>query len=81
MQNVAAILALMIPIVAIVSVFVVRPWLRMHYESLNRNRSALSVDEQQAMVDLRLIADRMENRLVTLERILDSESPGWRDRT
>jgi phage shock protein B len=71
----------LIPIVAILSIFVVLPWMRMHYKSLERNQSALTGDEQQALSDLRHTAERMEARLVTLERILDAEAPGWRERT
>ena len=74
--EVIAFVALMIPITALVSSLVIRPWLRLHYSS----RSALSDEDRQAMVELRAAADRMEQRLATLERILDADAPGWRER-
>jgi phage shock protein B len=80
MKDIPAILALMIPIVAIFSALVIRPWMRLHYESLQRGKLAMTVDEQEALTDLRIAAERMEARLVTLERILDTEAPGWRER-
>ncbi len=71
----------LIPLVAILSIFVVLPWMRMHYKSKERSQSALTGDEQLALTELRHVAERMEARLVTLERILDAEAPGWRERT
>jgi phage shock protein B len=81
MKELIPIMALMIPIVAILSALVIRPWMRMHYESIARSRMTMSGDEQQAMEDLQQLAERMEMRLTTLERILDAEAPGWRERT
>ena len=75
-HEVVAFIALMIPLTALVATLVIRPWLRLHYAS----RSALSSDERQALYDLRSVAEKMEARLATLERILDAEAPGWRER-
>lgn len=70
----------LIPLVAIISIFVVLPWLGMHYGSLKRQRETLNAEDRQALIDLRALADRMESRMITLERILDAEAPGWRER-
>ena len=75
-HDLAHLLVVSIPIVAIVSALVIRPWIRLHYNS----RSTLSTDERQELVELRNAADRMETRLSTLEQILDAEAPGWRER-
>ena len=75
-DELAGLFAISIPIVAIVSALVIRPWIRLHYAS----RSALSLDDREALSSLRHTAERMESRLATLERILDAEAPGWRER-
>ena len=75
-NELAHILAVSIPIVAIVAALVIRPWIRLHYSS----RGALSNEERQTLDNLRTSADRMETRIATLERILDAEAPGWRER-
>jgi len=65
----------------VVFIIVVLPfWLFMHYRTKQRAESALSQAERD---DLNLLlgnAERMIERIDTLEAILDSESPGWRKR-
>ena len=65
----------------VVFIIVVLPlWLVMHYRTKQRAESALSQAERD---DLHLLlgnAERMLERIDTLEAILDEESPGWRKR-
>lgn len=65
----------------VVFIIVVLPfWLFMHYRTKQRAVSALSQTERD---DLNLLvgnAERMIERIDTLEAILDAESPGWRKR-
>ncbi len=65
----------------VVFIVVVLPfWLFMHYRTKQRAVSALSQAERD---DLNLLvgnAERMIERIDTLEAILDAESPGWRKR-
>lgn len=65
----------------VVFIIVVLPfWLFMHYRTKQRAESALSQTERD---DLHLLlgnAERMIERIDTLEAILDEESPGWRKR-
>ena len=65
----------------VVFIIVVLPfWLFMHYRTKQRAESALSQAERD---DLHLLlgnAERMLERIDTLEAILDEESPGWRKR-
>jgi len=42
--------------------------------------ASFAPQEQAALEDLARIADRMDQRLTTLEKILDAEDPKWRDR-
>ena len=70
--------ALMIPVVAIVSLFIVLPAMIFHYITLWRRQKTLQPDDEQMMADLWRSAKAMERRLETLEALLDAsnaESP------
>ena len=66
---------------AILFMVVVAPiWLVMHYRSKRRAQAALSGEERAELERLTDLADRMGERIETLEAILDAETPGWRRR-
>jgi phage shock protein B len=65
----------------VVFLVIVAPlWILMHYRSKQRARGELSADERQLLETLAVRADRMAERIETLESILDDETPGWRNR-
>lgn len=77
MQDIA--LAFMVP--AILFLAIVAPiWLVLHYRSKRQQAVGLSEAEQRELRDLGDTADRMADRITTLESILDVEAPGWRER-
>ena len=55
-------------------------WIFMHYRSKQRAQGALSDTEKLELENLGAHAERMVDRIDTLEAILDSETPGWRKR-
>lgn len=55
-------------------------WIFMHYRSKQRAQSALSDEERLELETLASHAERMMDRIDTLEAILDAETPGWRKR-
>jgi phage shock protein B len=55
-------------------------WIFMHYRSKQKIQGALSEEERSELELLVAQAERMSERLETLEAILDSETPGWRGR-
>ncbi|ATF49354.1 envelope stress response membrane protein PspB [Citrobacter freundii] len=71
-------LFLAIPLTIFV-LFVLPIWLWLHYSNRS-SRGELSQNEQQRLVDLNAEAQRMRERIQTLEDILDAEHPNWRDR-
>jgi phage shock protein B len=60
--------------------FVAPVWIFMHYRSKQRAESSLSAAEREEMQVLQRQAERMIQRIETLEAILDTETPGWRKR-
>ncbi len=55
-------------------------WILMHYRSKRRLQGTLSEDERAELERLTEIAERMGERVETLEAILDAETPDWRRR-
>ena len=70
---------LIIPIVLFM-VIVAPIWLVLHYRSKKQVSQGLSEDEFAQLNELIKRADKMGQRIETLEKILDSESPDWRNR-
>ncbi|MCG8463662.1 MAG: envelope stress response membrane protein PspB [Xanthomonadales bacterium] len=53
-------------------------WIVFHYIYKMRSVRGLSTEDEKMLSDLWETSRRMEDRIHTLERILDSESPDWR---
>ncbi|MEZ5560199.1 MAG: envelope stress response membrane protein PspB [Pseudomonadales bacterium] len=60
--------------------FVAPIWIFMHYRSKQKAQSTLSDDERLELETLSSQAERMMQRIETLESILDADTPGWRNR-
>lgn len=50
----------------------------LHFVTKWKQSREISGDDEQMLEDLYLQSKRMEERLITLERILDDELPDWR---
>ena len=59
-------------------IFVPPIWVIMHYRSKNKMGQGLSDQELTQLNDLAHRAEKMADRIKTLEAILDAESPKWR---
>ncbi len=68
-----------VPIIVFLAI-VAPVWIFMHYRSKQRAQGALSDEERLELDTLSVHAERMVDRIDTLEAILDSETPGWRKR-
>ncbi len=64
---------------AVVFLVIVAPiWIIFHYVSRNSAAKRLSSEDEAMLEEIWESAKRMEERIETLERILDDETPGWR---
>ncbi|EOX4145901.1 envelope stress response membrane protein PspB [Vibrio cholerae] len=61
-------------------IFVAPLWLILHYRSKRKTGGGLSDEELQLLRTLSDKANRLQERVETLERILDDETPNWRNR-
>jgi len=65
----------------IVFLVIVAPiWLILHYRSKKQLSQGLSEEEIRTLNDLAGQAEKMADRIQTLESILDTESPEWRSK-
>ncbi len=63
----------------IIFMIIVAPiWLILHYRSKRQVSQGLSEEEYVELSELSELADKMVDRIQTLEAILDAETPDWR---
>ena len=53
----------------------------LHYVTKWKSMKILTPEDENSLTDLRRGADRLEDRIRTLERILDDEVPDWRSKS
>ena len=67
-------------LLGIIALTIVAPiWILSHYSTKWRLAKGLTRDEAQMLEDLWQTAQRMEQRVKTLEAILDENVEGWRN--
>lgn len=65
----------------IIFMIIVAPiWLILHYRSKSQVNQGLSEEEYIQLSDLSEVADKMADRIKTLEAILDVETPDWKNK-
>ena len=70
---------IMIPV--IIFMLLVAPiWLILHYRSKRQINQGFSEEEYTQLSELSELADKMTDRVKTLEAILDAETPEWRNK-
>ncbi len=67
-----------IPLV-IFFIFVAPLWLFLYYRSKSKIAQGLSHEDTQLLKTMAERADKMQHRIDVLEKILDAESPNWRE--
>lgn len=69
-------------VIPILFVTVVIPlWIIFHYITKVKTSKGLSAEDEKMLSEIWESANKMEERINTLERILDIEAPDWRRRT
>ena len=55
-------------------------WIIFHYIAKMKAAKGLTAEDEKMLSEVWESSKKMEDRIVTLERILDIESPSWRQR-
>ena len=55
-------------------------WLVLHFVTLWKQSREISRDDEQMLEELWALSQRLDDRIETLERILDDDHPTWREK-
>ena len=72
---------ILMPLAALLIVVVLPIWIIVHYGTRWRTNRVITSGDEKLLADLWDMAAKMEERIQTLERILDEEAPDWRTRS
>ncbi|TVR94837.1 MAG: envelope stress response membrane protein PspB [Wenzhouxiangellaceae bacterium] len=73
-------MGMMFVLVVLFLVIVAPIWLILHYATRNSASRRISSKDEAMLEELHEMARKMEDRMHTLERILDADNPEWRSR-
>jgi phage shock protein B len=64
--------------IAIISVLIILPWMIFHYVTKWKTTAKLTGSDEKLLDELHDAARRLDDRLMTIERIMTAENPTWR---
>ena len=67
-----------IPVIAITALFVVLPWIVLHHISKWKTAATLTTEDENLLDELHELARRLDDRMGTIERIIQADNPNWR---
>ena len=69
-----------IGLVSVIAIFIILPWMVLHYISKSRSARNLTEDDERMLEDLWRSARTMERRIETLERLIEPDAQPQRPR-
>ncbi|GAL99841.1 MULTISPECIES: envelope stress response membrane protein PspB [Sphingomonas] len=69
---------IVVPFIAITSIFIGLPWLFLHYMTKWKQAPKITHEDEQLLDELHLLARRLEDRLNTVERIVAADNPDFK---
>ncbi|MPT48856.1 MAG: envelope stress response membrane protein PspB [Sphingobium sp.] len=69
-----------LPVMVVGMIFIGLPWVILHYLTKWRTSSTLTKEDEVMLDELRDTARRLEERLITVERIIAAEDPNFQPR-
>jgi phage shock protein B len=67
-----------IPLVAVVVLFIGLPWLIFHYITKWKGQATITTEDENLLDELHDLARRLDERMGTIERIVQADNPNWR---
>lgn len=68
-----------LPIAIVGLLFVALPWMILHYLTRWKSNAGISREDEVLLDDLHEMARRLDERLVSIERIIAADDPNWKD--
>jgi len=69
---------IMYPIVILGILFIGFPWVIFHYITKWKSASTITTEDENLLDELHDLARRLDDRMCTIERIVQAENPNWR---
>jgi len=69
---------IIIPITIVGMLFIGLPWIIFHYITRWKTAATLTTEDENLLDELHDLARRLDDRMVTIERIIQAENPNWR---
>ena len=69
---------ILVPIFVCGFLFIGMPWLILHYVTKWKQAKTLTSDDENLLDDMHDTARRLEDRVITIERIMTAENPNWK---
>ena len=67
-----------VAVVGAIVLFIGLPWLVFHYITKWKSQATLTTDDEKMLDELHELARRLDDRMMTIERIMAAENPAWR---
>lgn len=67
-----------IPIGVVGMLFIGLPWLIFHYITKWKSQATITTEDENLLDELHELARRLDERMCTIERIVQAENPNWR---
>ena len=67
-----------VPIIAILVPLVFLPWLIFHYITKWKTAKTITTQDEDLLDELYDLARRLDDRMMTIERIVQADNPNWR---
>ena len=68
----------LVPILVVAILFIGLPWIIFHYVSKWKTAATLTTEDENLLDELHDLARRLDDRMCTIERIIQAENPNWR---
>ena len=65
-------------VLVVATLFIALPWLVLHYVTKWKQAPKITVEDEQLLDDMFNLARRLEERLITVERIAAADHPDWK---
>jgi phage shock protein B len=68
---------IIIPVLVVGMLFIGLPWIILHYVTRWKATSRLTAEDETMLDDLYELARRLDDRMTTIERIVQDDNPNW----
>ena len=68
----------LVPILVVAILFIGLPWIIFHYVSKWKTAATLTTEDENLLDELHDLARRLDERMCTIERIVQADNPNWR---